>query len=54
MARRRPLDVRQILAWADAHYSRTGQYPDTSCGWLVDAPVEIWFYIDSNLRSGAR
>lgn len=54
MARRRPLDVRQILAWADAHYSRTGQYPDTTCGWLVDAPVENWFYIDSNLRSGAR
>lgn len=54
MARRRPLDVRQILAWADAHYSRTGQYPDTTCGWLVDAPRENWFYIDCNLRSGAR
>jgi hypothetical protein len=52
--RRKPLDVRQILAWADAHYARTGQYPDTTCGWLVDAPGENWFYIDCNLRGGAR
>lgn len=54
MAHRRPLDVRQILAWADAHFARTGQYPDVTCGPVVDAPWEKWLNIDGNLRRGNR
>lgn len=51
---REPLDVTQILAWADAHYARTGQYPDVTSGRVVDAPGEKWVNIDGNLRRGDR
>lgn len=51
---REPLDVGQILAWADAHYARTGQYPDVTCGRVVDAPEEKWLNIDGSLRIGGR
>lgn len=51
---REPLDVRDILDWADAHYERTGQYPDVTCGRVVDAPREKWINIDDNLRRGGR
>lgn len=54
MARRRPLDVRQILEWADAHFARTGQYPDVTCGRVYEAPWEKWINIDGNLRHGGR
>jgi hypothetical protein len=50
----RPLTVEQILAWADLHEKRTGQWPNTDTGPVTDAPGEIWGNIDASLREGRR
>jgi hypothetical protein len=54
-----PLSIAQILAWAEAHYHRTGQWPMAASGVVEDAPVEIpkpltWRKIDNALREGFR
>jgi hypothetical protein len=49
-----PLTVRQILAWARAHYARTGQYPGILSGPIPEAPGENWRAIDGALREGSR
>lgn len=49
-----PLTKRQILAWADAHYRRTGTWPNTASGAVTDAPGERWDLIDNALRIGRR
>src|SRR5262249_31947793 len=38
----RPLTEAQILAWADAHYQRTGRWPRRTDGPIPDAPGETW------------
>src|SRR5947209_17836127 len=40
------LTMKQILAWADAHYQRTGQWPKETCGAVPEAPGESWHAID--------
>ncbi len=53
--RKKPLlTVKQILAWADAHYKRTGKWPTTTSGTVRAAPAERWSAINSALRSGCR
>jgi hypothetical protein len=45
---------KQILAWADAHYARTGTWPNEDTGALADAPNETWLGITKALRNGGR
>jgi hypothetical protein len=49
-----PLTIPQVLAWADAHHQRTGQWPRAGAGPILDAPGETWEAIDAALRQGCR
>jgi hypothetical protein len=49
-----PFTIRQILAWADAHRARTGDWPATKSGPITDAPGETWAAVDAALVSGGR
>jgi hypothetical protein len=52
---RKPLlAVEQILAWADAHRTRTGKWPAVGSGPVSEAPHETWFRINSSLIQGCR
>jgi hypothetical protein len=48
------LSEKQILAWAQSHFERTGQWPQVKCGPVLDAPRETWLAVDSALREGLR
>jgi hypothetical protein len=48
------LTVQQILAWADAHHTRTGKWPVTTSGSVVGPTNETWCAIDRALRRGSR
>jgi hypothetical protein len=48
------LTFSQILAWADAHFRRTGEWPKTSTGPVKDNLNETWGNIDVTLRRGLR
>jgi hypothetical protein len=48
------LTVRRILAWADEHHDRTGQWPRRLSGAIDGAPGESWLAIDDALRQGHR
>jgi hypothetical protein len=43
-----------ILAWCDAHFQRTGKWPNVASGPVEDAPGEDWRNIDGALRAGSR
>ena len=49
-----PLTIPQILAWADAHHQRTGNWPAASSGSIRDAPGETWRAVHSALCGGLR
>jgi hypothetical protein len=49
-----PLSQKKILAWADAHHARTGQWPNLYLKEVTDAPGERWNWIDNALRTGKR
>jgi hypothetical protein len=49
-----PLTKKQILAWADAHFARTGSWPNVNSGPVHEAPEERWDLIDHALRQGHR
>jgi hypothetical protein len=49
-----PLSQRKILEWADAHFQRTGKWPNTNTGDVTGATGEKWKFIDSSLRVGQR
>lgn len=49
-----PLTVEQILAWADAFHTRTGNWPTKKSGPIPDTKGETWLLIDGALRQGAR
>jgi hypothetical protein len=49
-----PLSRKKILAWADAHYRRLGEWPGVHSGPVADAPGESWKAIDQALRQGRR
>jgi hypothetical protein len=44
----------EILFWADAHYDRTGHWPNTKSGAIPEAPGETWKRVDSALWAGVR
>ncbi len=48
------LTVEQILAWADAHHRRTGQWPDKSSGEIAGAHGETWQGVGRALKRGHR
>jgi hypothetical protein len=48
------LTIRQILAWADAHRDRRGQWPTAQSGRVLDAPGETWRGINGALDRGWR
>jgi hypothetical protein len=57
--RRNPKDLprlteKQILAWADAHRDRTGRWPTTAAGPVLDARGENWRAINGALYCGFR
>jgi hypothetical protein len=49
-----PLTRKVILAWADAHRRRTGDWPTMESGPILEAPGEIWSAVDTALRNGLR
>jgi hypothetical protein len=48
------LKIEQILAWAEAHFRRTGEWPTKDSGPVVDAPGETWSALNSALTDGNR
>jgi hypothetical protein len=48
------LTIPQILAWADAHHERTGQWPKYNSGPVYNAPGENWQAINCTLVNGDR
>lgn len=48
------LTIRQILRWADAHFSRTGRWPSITSVSVIGAPSETWARINGALRHGYR
>ena len=49
-----PLQIGQVLRWADAHHKRLGQWPTNRSGRIADAPDETWKGISVALRFGRR
>ncbi|HEY3245976.1 MAG TPA: hypothetical protein VGM03_21750 [Phycisphaerae bacterium] len=49
-----PLRIRTILAWADAHHRRTGQWPTLKAGVIQGADGQTWSGVDSALRGAER
>ena len=37
-----PLTVAQVVAWAKAHHARTGRWPTSRSGPIIEAPNETW------------
>ena len=48
------LSIKQVLAWSDAHHSRTGQWPKRFSGKVYGTRDETWLRIDRALRYGVR
>ncbi|MDB5310849.1 MAG: hypothetical protein JWO38_5051 [Gemmataceae bacterium] len=51
---RPPLTAEQILAWADAHHRRTGDWPTAGSGPIPEAPGEGWYAVSRALTAGHR
>jgi hypothetical protein len=49
-----PYTIRQILAWADAHHTRTGAWPSVKSVPIQDAPGETWSAVNAALTAGLR
>jgi hypothetical protein len=49
-----PLTAGGILAWADAHHARTGEWPHHLSGAIPEAPRETWSLVQTALRLGHR
>jgi hypothetical protein len=49
-----PLSKRRILAWAEAHRQRTGDWPDRNSGPIPEAPGESWSAVNTALQDGLR
>jgi hypothetical protein len=43
-----------VLAWADAHHARTGEWPKYQDGAIAAAPEETWHAVDTALVRGTR
>src|SRR6266542_1749156 len=50
----RALTEEQILAWADEHYTHTGEWPKVLSGIVQGTPEETWQRLHSALSEGSR
>ena len=48
------LTIKKILAWADRHHRRRGQWPRATSGTVLGAPHENWAAINASLKKGCR
>ncbi|MFO0845323.1 MAG: hypothetical protein U0797_23555 [Gemmataceae bacterium] len=48
------LTEEEVLAWADDHKARTGNFPTQRSGAVLAAPGEVWNGVDDALRKGRR
>lgn len=48
------LTEQQILAWADAHHDRTGEWPSQRSSWVIESNGETWSGVNTALRQGLR
>ncbi len=48
------LTTREVLAWADAHFGRTGSWPTARSGAVAGVPGETWCAVDTALYAGLR
>lgn len=48
------LTIPKILGWADAHFKRTGRWPNRQSGAIPAAPGENWRAINAALQNGYR
>jgi hypothetical protein len=48
------LSRKQILAWAQDYFRRTGQWPTRDSGPIPNAPSETWSTVDTALHRGSR
>ena len=48
------LTIEQVLGWADAHFSRTGEWPSRTSGPIVETSNETWATINTALIYGTR
>jgi hypothetical protein len=48
------LKIKQILAWAQAQFKRTGAWPNSRSGPIREAPNETWKGVDMAVRGGYR
>ena len=51
---RPPLSIPQVLAWADVHHARTGEWPTVKSGAVADEASEHWKAICEALTYGYR
>jgi hypothetical protein len=51
---KRPLYLRDVLAWAAAHRERTGRWPTQASGDIPGTIGESWKRVDTALRKGLR
>jgi hypothetical protein len=49
-----PFTVRRILAWADAHHRRTGEWPTSFSGAIAGASGETWCAVNAALSHAGR
>ena len=54
MVSRKPLNIDQILAWADAFHETRGRWPTLLSGPVTMVPGETWSAINSALKIGGR
>lgn len=46
--------ISRILQWVDAHFKRTGKWPNIKSGAIHDAPGETWLAVHMALHKGRR
>jgi hypothetical protein len=51
---RRALTIPEMLAWADAHHARMGQWPDAKSGSIPEAPGVSWRSVQRAFIRGTR
>ena len=48
------LTHKRILAWADAHFERTGDWPVQTSGSIPESPKTTWAAVNAALTAGTR
>ena len=49
-----PLAVERIVAWADTHHTRTGEWPTQVPGLIPESPGDTWRKVQNSLIHGFR